>query len=61
MPPTDDHDAKMRSMLLDLEQAIKTFLEVAEKEGMNKREIEDFLKRECNQTVDEVLRSRIIH
>ncbi len=50
----------MKGMLSDLEQAIKEFIRLAEEKGMSKQEINDFLKRNCDATLDDVQRSKTI-
>jgi DNA-binding phage protein len=61
MPPAKKQDDIMKDMLGDLEQAIKDFMQIAKEKGLSKAEIDTFLQRECNTTVDEVLKSKIIH
>ena len=51
----------MKGMLTELEEAIKTFMRVAAEAGMSKAEINAVLKRECDTTLDDVLKNRIIH
>ncbi len=48
-------------MLSELEQAIKEFMRTAAEKGMSKEEINDFLKRNCDATLDEVQKSKTIH
>lgn len=61
MPPADEHDKLMKGMLSDLEEAIKDFMRVAAEAGMSKAEINAVLKRECDTTLDEVQKAKIIH
>lgn len=61
MPPTDEHEKIMKGMLSDLEDAIKDFMRVATDAGMSKAEINAVLKRECDTTIDEVIKAKIIH
>ncbi|MBK8466587.1 MAG: hypothetical protein IPL32_12215 [Chloracidobacterium sp.] len=61
MSPPKEHEEVMQGMLSELEQAIKEFIRVAEEKGMTKQEINDFLKRNCDATLDEVQKSRILH
>jgi DNA-binding phage protein len=61
MPRAEKEKDVMKDMLCDLEQAIKDFMRVAKEKGLSKTEIDAFLQRECNTTVDEVLRSKTIH
>lgn len=51
----------MKGMLSDLEDAIKDFMRVATDAGMSKAEINAVLKRECDTTIDEVIKAKIIH
>lgn len=60
MSPPKEHEEIMKGMLSDLEQAIKEFIRLAEEKGMSKQEINDFLKRNCDATLDDVQRSKTI-
>ncbi len=48
-------------MLLELEQSIKEFMRIAKEKGMSKSEIDDFLKRRCGATLDEVCKNKPLH
>lgn len=61
MPPAEEHEKIMKGMLSELEQAIKDFMRVAAEAGMSKSEINAVLKRECDTTLDEVQKTKIIH
>ena len=61
MPLPKEPEKILKGMLLELEQAIKEFIRVAKEKGMSKAEIDDFLKRRCGATVDEVCKNKPIH
>jgi len=61
MPPPKEHEELMKGMLSELEQAIKDYIRAAEEKGLSKGEINDFLRRNCDATLDDVQKSKILH